>query len=63
MTETAWNHMGIIFIVLAPLFVFWLDLRNRQANQHVENRERLVKIETTLEPIAEWWNDIKRNGH
>lgn len=59
MSETTWSHLGILGIIIVPLFLAWLDLRNRQGNMHKENIERLARMETKIEPLWNWWN---RNG-
>lgn len=60
MPESSWTHIGILAAVCIPLFGMWRDLRHRQESQHSENKERLVRIETKVEPIWDWW---KGNGH
>lgn len=61
MSETPWTHLAMFGTMLVPLIVIWIDLRHRGNQQHTENRDRLVRIETKVEPIWTWWN--KTNGH
>lgn len=70
------THIEIMGMVVIPLLLAWLDQRRQserhhnawmeqQREQHTENTNRLTKIETTLEPIADWWNEARsreRNG-
>jgi len=46
-----WVHIGILATVLVPIIMIWLDLRK----QSRKNGDRLVSIETKLEPIWDWW--------
>lgn len=69
-------HVEMIGTILVPLALFYFDQRNQakkhhaewmeqQASQHKENTIRLTKLETVLEPIADWWNEARsreRNG-
>lgn len=61
MNESAWTHIGIIAVIVIPLIVIWLDLRNRQGTMHKDNIERLTRVETKVQPIWDWWT--KTNGH
>lgn len=62
MTETMWSHLEIIGVIVIPLIVIWLDLRHRGGQMHKENGERLIRIETKVEPIWTWWNAKGKNG-
>ena len=70
------THVEILGTILIPFIIFWLDQRRQserhhkewmdeQQTHHAENITRLTKIETTLDPIADWWNTARaedRNG-
>ena len=73
MTETAWTHLEIVAAIVIPFLLFWLksekdrkknwdEFNEVQQARHIENRERLRTIETMLQPIWEWWVELKRNG-
>lgn len=47
------------FIAAATVIVAWLDLRNKRSEQHQQNLVRLALIEQQLQPIADWFNDMK----
>jgi hypothetical protein len=64
-----WLHILVaavttMFTTGLPLLLYMLKTRrtDRTAREleHRENRERLVKIETILEPIHVWWNSVDR---
>lgn len=63
MNESVWTHLGIIAVVVIPLIVIWLDLRNRQGAMHRDNIERLTRVETKIEPVWQWWNRNGRPDH
>ena len=58
MNESAWTHLEIIGVVLVPILMIWLDLRA----QSRKNGERMVRIETMLGPLWDWWNSTKDGG-
>lgn len=47
-----WAAMGIVAPILTAMFVFWMDIRSK-----------VTAIETKMEPIWEWWNSDRGNGH
>lgn len=62
MSETLWTHLGIVGAILLPLFAFWWDGRKENRKRHEENLIRLTAIETQLEPITKWFNEVRSNG-
>ena len=60
MGETTWAHLGILGVFLAAIIPVWLDLRNRSKitiEESRKNGERLVSIETKLDPMWSWFNN------
>jgi uncharacterized membrane protein len=63
------NQFGIVlqiviaFATIIPMFLYWADTRRRSNEQHTENAERLMRIETELKPIVIWWNQRKNEEH
>jgi hypothetical protein len=60
--ETFWAHLEIVGTVLLPILAMWFEARIRSEKQHRENRDRLIKIETQVEPLWRWWNKNSNGG-
>jgi hypothetical protein len=65
-------HIALAAAVAVPtlmIFGLWFDWRKAKradrevnATRHHENEKRLVRIETIVEPIVEWFNERRTNG-
>lgn len=66
-----WAHLEIIGVILVPMFGIWWDNRRQrqgefreaeklQGARHQENRDRLMAIETKIEPMWNWFNRSNR---
>lgn len=58
----SWSHLGVMGVILVPIFLFWLDNRNQARDMHVENQVRLKEIEVKLKEVWDWWKRDNGNG-
>lgn len=60
------SHFYMVLTIIAPFLLFWWDTRRQtrrmheetqkqNLDMHRENQDRLLKIETQLEPVYRWW--------
>lgn len=60
------SHFYMVLTIMTPFMVFWWDTRrqnrkmhdetqNQNMAMHRENQDRLLKIETQLEPVYRSW--------
>lgn len=58
-----WAIIGAVLLPTVVVLGMWIDSRRRSDANHTENRERLVRIETKLEPMWEWWSKNGNGDH
>ena len=70
MPENTWTHLGIVAVPAVMILGFWLDSRRQRRDEsrentqrHTENRDRLARIETKIEPLWKWWNNGQNGGN
>lgn len=63
-------HFIMVLTVIAPFVLFWMDTRRQNHKMHAEtqkqnwemhreNQNRLMALETKLQPVYDWWLRLK----
>lgn len=50
------DHLVTVLIALIPVGIAWNSTRRENQRMHRENQDRLITIETRVEPLWRWYN-------